>query len=104
MPPSSPLSVSSLSLSVPRTWCRRNGKAVKRKPFELTPDILLVVTKKATAQPEKQKKAVAVPVASKPKSAPVVAEKVTVVEEVKKPDSRPNTPLKAVGRSSATES
>lgn len=67
---------------------------------ELIPDILLIVTKKATAQPEKQKKPVAVPVSSK--STPVVAEKV-VVEEVK-PDSRPRTPLQAVGRSSATES
>lgn len=70
--------------------------------IELIPDILLIVTKKATAQPEKQKKPVAVPVSSKPKSTPVVAEKV-VVEEVK-PDSRPRTPLQAVGRSSATES
>lgn len=67
---------------------------------ELIPDILLIVTKKATAQPEKQKKPVTVPVSSK--STPVVAEKV-VVEEVK-PDSRPRTPLQAVGRSSATES
>lgn len=68
----------------------------------LTTVVLLVVTKKSAAPVKQEKKRVAVPVASRP----VVVEKVAVREEIVKPaaDSRPRTPLQAVGRSSATES
>lgn len=70
---------------------------------ELTPDVLLVVTKKATQQPEKTPVAVPAAGKSQPVAQPIVAEKAAVAEE-RKPDSRPRTPLQAVGRSSATES